>query len=98
MLITTCSATETTLEPDTLSNLTFEVYIWCSPYLENLNPVVYSGIEINMIGTNSSCDAQFEVFCLNKISIRITINSQTQIYLLNEVTRQVPTSHDKYIQ
>ena len=52
-----------------------------------------------MVGTNSSSDAQFEVLGLKIISIRITINAQAQmiIYLLNEVTRQVPTPHDKYI-
>lgn len=76
--------------------------MWCSSYLENLNPVVYSSIEINMVGTNSSCDAQFEVLGLNIISIRITIYAQLQmmIYLLNEVTRQVSSSkpYGKYIQ
>ena len=55
-----------------------------------------------MVGTNSSSDAQFEVLCLNIISIRITINAQLEpqmmIYLLNEVTRQVSTSHDKQIR
>lgn len=73
------------------------MHIWCSSYLKNLNPVVYGGIEINMVGTNSSSDAQFEVLCLNIISIRITINAQPQmmIYFLNEVTRQVPTLRDK---
>jgi hypothetical protein len=50
----------------------------------------YSGIEINMVRTNSSSDAQFEVLGLKSISIRFTINEpQTTIYLLNEITRQV---------
>jgi len=32
--------------------------------LENLDPLVDSGIEINVIGTNASCDAKLEVLCL----------------------------------
>ena len=51
-----------------------QLSIWsaynCNSYLEDLNSVFDSSIEINVVGTNSGSDAQLEVLGLKIIGIR----------------------------
>jgi hypothetical protein len=66
MLITTCSATETTLEPETFHSLSIANRGTHESYLQNLDSALNSRIQINVVGANASSDAKFEVLCLQE--------------------------------
>lgn len=63
ILMTTCSATDTTLDPDTLvKSVIFSGNLNCKCiYLEDLDSVVNSGIEIDVVGSNTRGDAELKV-------------------------------------
>jgi hypothetical protein len=67
MLMTTCSATDTTLEPETLDSLSMTNMgkERASSYLQNLYSALDSGIEIDVVGSYASGDTDFEVLCLD---------------------------------
>lgn len=63
----TCSATETTLEPETLFQELSSITHCCNSatYFQDLDAVVNSGIEIDMVGSNTSSDTNLEVLSLS---------------------------------
>ena len=63
MFIMTCSATDTTLEPETYRGLSNG---GCRSkslmlYLKNLNLVINRGVQINMVRTNTCSDTQLQI-------------------------------------
>lgn len=67
--MTTCSATDTTLEPDTFHDeisIARKAILFRATYFQHLDPVLNSGVEVDVVRSDTSSDTDFQVLGLMK--------------------------------